>query len=193
MPRNREFDPQEVLVKAMALFWQKGYAETSMRDLVAHTGVAHAGLYAAFGGKRQLYAAALDHYRDRTMHRFLHHLEQPDSGRAEVEQFFEMVLYIIDAGDFDNGCLMVNTAIEFGDHSGDMLPAVTAHMDRLVSAFQGALTRARQRGEVSEEMDVLATAEHLVTVFNGITVFARSKASFDRIERSVRVALKTLR
>ena len=53
MPRVREFDPDVALEKAIQLFWHKGYAETSMRDLVAHTGVAHAGLYSAFGSKRK--------------------------------------------------------------------------------------------------------------------------------------------
>ena len=52
MARVREFDPKEALAKALDLFWRKGYAETTMRDVVAYTGVAHAGLYSAFGSKQ---------------------------------------------------------------------------------------------------------------------------------------------
>lgn len=52
LTRIREFDVNDTMDKAMHLFWQKGYVETSVRDLVKYTGVAHAGLYSAFGDKK---------------------------------------------------------------------------------------------------------------------------------------------
>lgn len=192
MPRVREFDPGKALEKAIELFWRKGYAETSMRDLVAHTGVAHAGLYSAFGGKRELFRAALQYYTESTMTQLLSDLETSDSSRADVEQFFEFMLHIIEAGDFQNGCFMVNTAIEFGDEAGDILAIVNAHMERMVSAIQGALERARERDEVRADLDPTATAEFLVSIFNGTAVFARARQPFARIERTVRIALKEL-
>ena len=46
----------------MKVFWEKGFAGTSMNDLVAATGMAKPGLYAAFGDKQSLYAKALTRY-----------------------------------------------------------------------------------------------------------------------------------
>lgn len=192
MPRNREFDPEKALLKAIELFWQKGYAETSMRDLVAHTGVAHAGLYSAFGGKRELFRAALEYYRDGPMTKLLRDLEDPDSSRKEIEAFFGFILQIIQSGDFKNGCFMVNTAIEFGVEAGDIMQLVNAHMERMIHAFLGALQRARVRGEVRADIDVTATAEYFVHIFNGISVSARARVPHERIERTVNIALKEL-
>lgn len=62
MTRTREFDVNETLDRAMHLFWKKGYVETSVRDLVEYTGVAHAGLYSAFGDKEGLFKAAVRKY-----------------------------------------------------------------------------------------------------------------------------------
>ena len=62
MARQREFDPDEALDKAMLLFWRKGYDETSVRDPVEFAAVAQAGLYGAFGDKHRLYEAALDRF-----------------------------------------------------------------------------------------------------------------------------------
>jgi TetR/AcrR family transcriptional repressor of nem operon len=45
MARPREFEPHEALNRAMHLFWQKGYEDTSMADLVAATGVSRYGFY----------------------------------------------------------------------------------------------------------------------------------------------------
>ena len=36
MGRNKEFEEDEVLKKAMELFWLQGYEKTSMSDLVEH-------------------------------------------------------------------------------------------------------------------------------------------------------------
>ena len=192
MARIREFDPDEALEKALALFWRNGYAETTMRDLVAYTGVAHAGLYSAFGSKRALFKTALVHHRNTTMAWLLRDLESPDSGRAEVEQFFETVLHIIKTGDFENGCFMLNTGIAFGGKADDIMASVHAHLEQMVHAFQGALERARDRGAVRADLDPQATAEFLVSVFNGTAAFARARSPYHRIERSMRTALKEL-
>lgn len=195
MPRTREFDPQKTLEKAMQLFWQRGYADTSMRDLVEYTGVAHAGLYSAFGSKQGLYEAALRYYRDTTMKRLLADLETADAGQAALEAFFDRILDMIRAGQFEDGCLMVNTAIEFGDtvqaeHS--ILGLVSQHMERLRSAFEQALIRAKQQEAVQPDCDPQALADFLVTVFNGVTVMARAKTDYQRIENTVRIALKEI-
>ena len=48
MARHKEFDPNTALMKATHLFWQKGYAATSIDDLVVATGVQRYGLYTTF-------------------------------------------------------------------------------------------------------------------------------------------------
>ena len=59
MPRPKEFDPQEVLDKAVDLFWRQGYEFTSIQDLVDHLGINRASLYETFGDKHQLFLGAI--------------------------------------------------------------------------------------------------------------------------------------
>ena len=40
MARPREFETQHVVRKALSVFWEKGYAATSLNDLEVATGVA---------------------------------------------------------------------------------------------------------------------------------------------------------
>ena len=192
MARNREFDPEQALEKALELFWRDGYAETTMRDVVTYTGVAHAGLYNAFGGKQELFKKALIHHRNTNMAWLLKDLESPGSSRPEIEGFFETILHIIKTGNFENGCFMVNTGIAFGGKSDEIMNNIHSHIEQMVQAFQGALLRAKEKGEVRANLDPQATAEFLVTVFNGSATLARARSPFDRIERGIRVALKEL-
>lgn len=192
MARVREFDPKQALDKAMRLFWRKGYAETSMRDVVAYTGVAHAGLYNAFGGKRALYQAALKHYDATFGAMLIGPLEGPDAGRAEVEHLFEFVLEAVKSGGFANGCFMSNTAVEFGNDAEEVLGSARHNIERMARAIEAALGRARERKEVGADLEPAATADFLVSVFHGVSVLSRSKCAPERIEHAVRRALATL-
>ena len=60
MARPREFDPDEALQTAIDLFWEKGYSDTSVDEVVRRTGVAKYGIYGTFGDKRSLFSKALE-------------------------------------------------------------------------------------------------------------------------------------
>src|SRR3954451_8054213 len=65
--RPRSFDADAVLDKARAVFWNLGYAATSLDDLAAATGLNRPSLYGAFGDKHALYMAALQRSRDESI------------------------------------------------------------------------------------------------------------------------------
>ena len=62
MARSKEFDVDEVLLKAMHLFWDQGYENTSMQDLVKGMGIHKRSLYDTFGDKHTLFMKVLDRY-----------------------------------------------------------------------------------------------------------------------------------
>ena len=51
-----------MLDAAMRVFWAKGYAATSIEDILQATGLSKPSLYAAFGGKAKLYRTVLGRY-----------------------------------------------------------------------------------------------------------------------------------
>lgn len=59
MGRNRNFDPQDVLRDARAVFAERGYEGTSVDMLVSATGVHRGSLYSVFGSKRGLFLECL--------------------------------------------------------------------------------------------------------------------------------------
>ena len=60
MARPRGFERNEVIDKAMELFWRQGYEGAHLAALVDHTGLNRFSLYKEFGGKAGLYEAALE-------------------------------------------------------------------------------------------------------------------------------------
>lgn len=180
MARAREFDPQEALGKAMELFWRQGYAETSMRDLVAHTGVAHAGLYSAFGDKRGLYERALQLYADTVISELLEAIETPDASRPEIEKFFADIVAAAREGLFEHGCLLCNAV---GVLEPEIVARFEAYIERVNVAFHAALIRAQKKGEVGADVDIDVLADLMSGSFHGGGLLIRAGWDLDRMER----------
>jgi len=62
VPWEKRYNEEEVLDRATALFWDRGYEATSISDLVAETGLNRGSLYSAFADKRTLFIRSLQHY-----------------------------------------------------------------------------------------------------------------------------------
>lgn len=66
MGRLKGFDRNEVLDKALQIFWKKGYADTSLSDLEKATGVNKSGLYSEFKDKDDIFYESLKRYHETT-------------------------------------------------------------------------------------------------------------------------------
>src|SRR5260221_694659 len=54
---------EDVLDKTMNLFWEKGYFNTTIEDIIAVTGLNRASLYKYGGGKDELFVKMLKRFR----------------------------------------------------------------------------------------------------------------------------------
>ncbi len=192
MAREREFDPTQALDQAVALFWERGYSETSIEDLVDTTGVSRYGIYGTFGNKRELFIAALRRYAhlmavDTTPGLFL-----PDAGLRELKGFFSAMLKRASGPESQRGCMICNTAIEIAPHDENIAASVRVLFDELTSVFTTALTNAQAAREINESLDPKATAELLVGLLQGAAVFARTGTSKARLQRYGDMAMTIL-
>ncbi len=110
--RPRSFDPDEVLDKARAVFWNLGYAATSLDDLATATGLNRPSLYAAFGDKHALYMAALDRSRTEATTALGAALATEAPLRAVLQTIFDRTVDIYRRGEEgQRGCFLVGTAV----------------------------------------------------------------------------------
>ena len=90
MGRPKGFSREEVLEKAMPVFWKHGFADTSLQELERATGVNKSGLYTEFRDKEDLFVACLRHYLESQEKRGL--LTKKPLGWNNVETFSRMAL-----------------------------------------------------------------------------------------------------
>ncbi|MEO1017247.1 MAG: TetR/AcrR family transcriptional regulator [Pseudomonadota bacterium] len=148
MPRAKTYTRDEIVSKAMHKFWRDGFAATSMDDLVRCTEVSRHGIYAAYGGKRDLFLACLEVYRHVVVTPAFARVEEEGAGLKDIEQYFEQQISLAEASGLPGpGCLFANTMTETGPHEARSMAAVRAHNDRLACGFHNALrNEANKRG-----------------------------------------------
>ena len=192
MARPREFEPSEALEKAMHLFWQKGYQETSMADLVEATGVSRYGFYNEFGDKHDLFVKAMTHYANTAIHMALSPMEKEEASLPEIQHYFDNLLLPVDTGQDLNGCLIGNTTMELGTLDQSLSLLINNHYIRMRAAFRNALQNAVQIGELQADADVDGYADFLVGVANGYLICIRTNMTPESIKRFIEISLQRL-
>ena len=170
MARPKEFDHDEVLEKAMQVFWAKGYECTSMQNLVDAMGINRGSLYATFGDKHSLHLAALDRYYRDQINGMLAPLSGSGSKLAAIREIFQQAADCAARAENRKGCMIYNTAIEMGPGDADVAAKVRSGLRRIEQSFHTALAEAQAAGELAAEKKPLALARHLTNALSGLRV-----------------------
>lgn len=191
MARPREFDRIDTLNKAMAVFWEKGYAATSTSDLLAAMGIGRQSMYDTFGDKHALYLEALAHYSDSSMRELLHSL-QSDTALGAIAN---MLLAFAARPEEQNrlGCMGVNAICEFGDSNADVNALREASGALLNQAMERLLRDAQAAGEIAAGADIHAAAAFIGATLSGMKVSAKAGASPATLRDIAEFAIQGLR
>jgi TetR/AcrR family transcriptional regulator, transcriptional repressor for nem operon len=190
VPRTKEFEPLEALDAAMELFWRKGYEAASMRELLDAMGIGRGSLYDTFGDKHALFLAALDRFQEvRTSW-----VEEvlAGSGLDGVREVFRRSVEGLVEFEPRRGCLLANSAVELAPHDPEVAGRISRYVQRTEEAFEGALVRAREEGEIPADSDPKALARFLVNTLHGMRVLARAGSERETLEDIVHVTLGSL-
>lgn len=176
----------------MDLFWRRGYAATALEELVRDTRASRYGLYATFGGKRDLFLGVLERYSQTVMDPMIGTLEDGHASATEIRGFFDRLLGVIRRHGDRRGCLMCNTAFERGPIDSAAAARVQRHFDRVRRLLLRALANARRQGVLGKDVAVPAYANHLLGTAAGSFFLARSGLSMPLIRQFVETAQRGL-
>ncbi|MDB6052088.1 MAG: bacterial regulatory s, tetR family protein [Pseudomonas sp.] len=159
MGRPRKFSRESVLEKALPVFWQHGYAGTSVQDLEQATGVNKSGLYAEFKGKEDLFLESLRFYFQ--TRGGLDIMVSEPLGWGNIEAFIRLGE---GHSSGQKGCFSVNSMREFSDLSADVHELVTGVRTQLLPLLVKNIEAEQPK------MDPRAIAELVMVFFSGICI-----------------------
>ncbi|WP_019155449.1 TetR/AcrR family transcriptional regulator [Robertmurraya massiliosenegalensis] len=190
MARNKEFDENEVLLKAMDLFWIQGYEKTSMQDLVKYMGIHRRSLYDTFGDKHTLFIKALDRYNEIIRTRIENEVNQLNSVKDAIRNLFEMII----VRDIQQpiGCLTVNTAVELSLHDEQAAEMVVKSFSKTELLLNNLVLRGQKSGEISKNHDAKKMSEFLHNSLVGLRVMTKTTDDIEKLNNIIDMSLSVL-
>ena len=191
MARPKEFVREDVLDKAMQLFWARGFETPSIQDLVECMGIGRSSLYDTFGSKEELIFEALDCYVSQMKGRILANLDRPGPARQVIDDFFRNLIER-DFGGHTKSCLITRAALMTGRSNEEILDRACDFLNLVEDAFHRILSNGLEGGEITPEKDARALARFFVNAMQGISVTAAARAERNTLEDVVRTTLSVL-
>ncbi|QTT90957.1 TetR/AcrR family transcriptional regulator [Pseudomonas chlororaphis] len=180
--RAKEFEPDEVADSAMQVFWQRGYAATSIQDLVEGTGLSRSSLYNAFESKNGLYQQALRRYHQLTQAN-VDLLSQSEPAAALVRQLLMRIVEDEMGDPRQRGCLVANATLELAAQDPAVAALVSQNFLRLEHALEQLLSRDQQAGTLAPEKKPRSLARFIVNTIQGMRVVSKGSPPQERRER----------
>lgn len=192
MVRPREFDEQQALTAAMQVFWEKGYEATSISDLTSRMGIQRPSLYAAFGGKKELFEAALNKYSELSFSYIQNRIRNASTVKEAVRIYLIGIIEGAGGGNSDLGCLCVNTMVELAPHDQSLAKFTKEYQLKLAELFQGTIEDGIRVGELSSKLNASALARALTVSAIGLSVTMKSRPDRSFVENAVEEILTLL-
>lgn len=184
MSRKKNFDPNLVLIRAVELFWKKGYANTSLNDLVEYLGINRFSLYSTYGDKKSLYLLALNYYIDNYSAPALAGLTASDADLSTLEEYFKYFSNL--QYKQTSGCFVQNAILELSLTDEQVSLAGKRLYSLILAGFANVLHNAVNSHEISKEQNVEQICHFLLLQIQGIRVLGKAK-QYEAMEDSVAI------
>ncbi len=174
MARTKDFDENEVLLKAIQLFWHKGYNATSMQDLVDALGISRSSLYDTYTDKHTLFLKALEGYQVAGAAKIQEIINQGTSAKETVKKLLELVLSELKGDKQQKGCFMVNAEVEVAPHDQEVSAMICKNDQQMEEAFYQVIKKGQESGELKNKQDGRALSRFIFNSVKGMRVTAKS-------------------
>lgn len=190
MARSKEFDVNQVLRKAMELFWQQGYEKTSMQELVDYMGIHRRSIYDTFGDKRTLFLSALSHYDELITSETKKRVDSNLLVKQGIREVFNMIIY--QNLNLPKGCLSVNAAVELSLIDEEIVTKIAGMFTKTEALFYELLKHGQENGEISKSHDPEVLSLYLHNSLVGLRVLVKIEADKRKLESIVDMTLSVL-
>jgi TetR/AcrR family transcriptional repressor of nem operon len=166
---------QRIIAAVAPLFNTRGYAGTSMSDVLEATGLHKGSVYLCFPSKDDLALAVFDYSAGLMLERFQKAINQAGSRASDqLLAFIDVYVNISDQQPAIGGCPVLNAAIESDDAYPFLQQHVAMALQKWQTLLKDVITRGIARGEFPEFTDANRLVALLIAGIEGSLMMTRS-------------------
>lgn len=172
MARPAAYDRDDVIAKALQVFWKKGYQATSLKDLEQALDMRPGSIYAAFGSKEGLFAETMRAYTRRSRAAFEAIMAAAPSPLAGLAAHVRR-LGCAEPDAPSRACMLVKTVLETPDDDPVLRRQAEAAIAAIEATFADAFRAAQEAGELPAAADPEHLASRLQLQIFGLRAYAQ--------------------
>ncbi len=158
---------QLIIERSAPLFNQKGYAGTSMQDIMVATGLTKGGIYGHFESKEEIALAAFEHAAGMVTRMIGERIMGKDSASDKLKAILQFYKTYLFSPPVHGGCPVLNTAVEADDTNPLLRASVVKVLNRLHKAVANIVLQGMERGEFKPATDAQKFSILFVSMIEG--------------------------
>src|SRR5262245_17042307 len=183
-PRRSDGTRLRLLEKGVAMFTERGFHGTGLKDLLDHCEVPKGSFYNYFESKEDFGAAAIAHYAASFGEALDASTRGAPDALAGLERFLRRLMRDFAAARFSGGCLVASLAGEL-ESSKVCRPALKAAFDSWRDRVTDLLRQGQRQGVVRSDLDAQLLADALTEAWEGAVIRMKIEHSLGPLERCI--------
>jgi AcrR family transcriptional regulator len=167
--KTKEF----IITKAAPLFNKKGYAGTSMSDIMKATGLAKGGLYGNFESKDEIAALAFEYSYNQVKEDIGKKIRAKKTGVDKLLTIFQYYKNYTVSPSIEGGCPLLNTAVDADDAYPFLKKKARQALQEMLGSLQYLLKKGIEEGSFRKDLNVKKEAELLFAQMEGGIMMAK--------------------
>ncbi|MBB1094265.1 TetR/AcrR family transcriptional regulator [Rhodopseudomonas palustris] len=180
-----QFDRNEIIDKAIELFWHNGFSGSSMQQVVNTTGLKPGSIYLGFGNKEALFREALESYARKSMAQLHSILDTAPSVGEGICTILNGMVAESSRADYCS-CFLIKTRLELAAEKNELYHFASAKLGEVEALFESYLKK-----EFNRKVSGRRAASIMLHIF-GIRVYGYKQGSADRMREGLREGLPWL-
>lgn len=176
----------------MALFWQRGYEATSVRDLTGHLGISNSSLYATFGDKHEMFVAALERYRAIELDQVKETLSRAVTPQEAVGRMFAELIDQLLLDKNRRGSFTLNAAVELGGRDPVVAGQLREHFEDITRLLAACLADGQEAGLVAVAHNPIEMARYILNGLFSLAGVAKVYPNREFMETIARLTLTVI-
>jgi len=171
--RPKIFDEEEIINKAIDVFWKYGYEASSTEILLEAMGIGKSSFYLEFkGGKRELFERAMQQRSRNAVENLEKGFKEADN---KIDHLKSLFYSIADTNllRHKNGCLLGNTIAELSNRESDLKDVAATLLLKLEQVFLKVIKESQANGTLKTKEKPEMLAKYLLSVWNGLNISVR--------------------
>ena len=174
--RPKAFDEQEALTAAMHYFWEHGYDNTSLDNLLLAMGIKKSSFYATFKSKEEVFSRCLALYREDS-YRQLKELRDQVGPKEALLMLTNVTIKELEETGKVKGCLLINSGKECYNKYTELSHQINIEFNYVQDLFVTFVQEAQELGEISSKKDAQVISGRYMNTLNGLVVTIQAGAT----------------